>query len=97
MKKQSQKSISHSNDRKNRLNSQSGQGLIEYLILVAVIGIGSVVLVRAVGQNINVKFAEVVQGLGGSVEGETKADSVTASALEKKDMQNFLNGSRKKN
>ena len=75
-------------------SNQKGQTLIEYLVLVAIIGIGSMVMVRSVGQNVNVRFAKVVKALGGSVEGSMQADRVSQSAYGKKDMGTFLQGAR---
>ncbi|MFN7454945.1 MAG: Flp family type IVb pilin [Pseudobdellovibrionaceae bacterium] len=75
------------------IKNQKGQSLVEYLILVALIAVGSIGLVRAIGQNLNVRYAKVVESLGGSVEGEKRADAVTESMYKKKDLRDFMNGS----
>lgn len=72
--------------------NQRGQSLVEYLILVALIGIGSVAVVRAVGNNVQVRFAKIVQGLGGKVEGDVQANALGESSYKKKDLSNFLRG-----
>lgn len=84
-----------SNQKSNALilNNQKGQTLIEYLIIVALVGVGSVALMRSVGQNVNAQFAQVVHALGGEVEGNRKATTVSASAYKKKDLKNFVSGS----
>lgn len=74
------------------VRNQRGQSLVEYLILVALVGIGSVAVVRAVGQNVQVRFAKVVQGLGGKVDGDVQAATVSESSYKKKDLSNFLQG-----
>lgn len=75
------------------LNNQKGQTLIEYLIIVALVGVGSVALMRSVGQNVNAQFAQVVHALGGEVEGNRRAAKVSANAYKKKDLKNFVSGS----
>lgn len=74
------------------LKNQNGQTLIEYLIIVALVGVGSIALMRAVGQNINTRFATVVTALGGKVTGGKKADDVTASMYKNRDLRNFVSG-----
>lgn len=74
------------------LRNQRGQSLVEYLILIALVGIGSVAVVRAVGQNVQVRFAKVVQGLGGKVDGDIQATTLSESSYKRKDLSNFLRG-----
>jgi len=74
-------------------NSQSGQSLVEYLILVAVIGIGSLAVIRGVSQNLNVRFAKVAESLGGRVEGNKQANPITENMYRKKSLKDFANGS----
>jgi pilus assembly protein Flp/PilA len=75
------------------VRNQKGQTLIEYLIIVALVGVGSVTLMRAVGQNINSRFADVVYALGGTVEGNRDAAAVSTHMYRKRDMKDFVNGS----
>jgi len=77
------------------IRNQKGQTLIEYLIIVALVGVGSIALMRAVSQNINAKFAGVVHALGGTVEGGRKAAAVTENMYRKRDMKDFVNGAVK--
>ncbi len=74
------------------IQNQRGQTLIEYLIIVALVGVGSIALMRAVSQNINTRFADVVHALGGTVEGTREAAKVTANAYRKRDLKDFVNG-----
>jgi pilus assembly protein Flp/PilA len=71
-------------------NSQKGQGLIEYLILVAVIGIGTLVSVRYLGQSLNVKFVRVAQSLGAQVNGNVDRVKINGNTTELKDLSNFM-------
>lgn len=75
--------------------NQKGQTLIEYLIIVALVGVGSVALMRAVGQNINTRFADVVHALGGKVEGDRNAAEVSENMYRKRDLRDFVEGSVK--
>ncbi len=74
------------------MNNQKGQSLVEYLIIVALVGISTIAVMKAVGQNINVQYAKIVKALGGDVEGSPKAAPVSESMYRKKDLRNFLNG-----
>lgn len=80
-----------------QVRNQRGQSLIEYLIIVALVGVGGIAVMRAVGNNVSVQFAKVAKALGGEVQGDTKASAVTESMYQKKDLKNFLNGSLRKN
>lgn len=82
----------HNQRLKKPKKAQRGQSLIEYLMLVALIGIGSLAILRSVSQNLQVRFAQVVTGLGGKVEGSMQAAPVTSNAYKKKDLGNFLSG-----
>ena len=46
------------------LRQKKGQGLVEYMVLVALIAIGTVGVVRVVGSNIAVQFENINSGLG---------------------------------
>lgn len=77
------------------LKNQRGQTLIEYLIIVALVGVGSIALMRAVSQNINAKFAGVVHALGGNVEGGRTSIKVTENMYRSRDLKDFVGGARK--
>jgi Flp pilus assembly pilin Flp len=78
---------------KSPVKNQKGQALIEYLIIVALVGVGSIALMRAVSQNINARFANVVHALGGKVEGKRNASEVTSNMYRKRDLRDFVEGS----
>jgi Flp pilus assembly pilin Flp len=75
------------------LNNQRGQTLIEYLIIVALVGVGSIALMRVVSHGINNKFADVVGALGGSVDRGAPV-RVTKSMLRNRDLKDFASGAR---
>lgn len=72
---------------------QRGQGLIEYLILVALIAVGTMATIRILGQSVNVKFAKVAESLGADVQSDIGNAKVTSGAWKKKDMRDFMRGS----
>ena len=74
------------------MKNQKGQGLVEYLIIVAIVAVGALSIMRVVGQSINVKFASVAKALGAKVEGQIGQVKVTQNQISKKSMRNFMSG-----
>jgi pilus assembly protein Flp/PilA len=76
---------------KKNLNNR-GQSLIEYMLIVAIMAIGTLSVLRIVGENTAVKFAEISNVLAG--EKNPKVDSGTAKATKqhygRKDLSNFM-------
>lgn len=81
---------------KKLIKNQKGQGLVEYLIIVAVVAVGSISVIRVVGANINVRFANIADALGGKGGENRKAHEVTDSMVKKKDFSDFFEGSSSK-
>lgn len=75
-----------------RVRNQKGQGLVEYLILVALVAVSSIAVMRVVGNSVNVQFTKVAKALGASVDGDLSRPTVSASAYKKRDLTNFLQG-----
>jgi pilus assembly protein Flp/PilA len=75
------------------LLNQRGQSLLEYLVLVAIVGVGTLGMIRVLGQSLNTQYARVSKSLGAQVEGELPSVRVSGKMLQKKDMRNFLQGS----
>jgi pilus assembly protein Flp/PilA len=75
-----------------RFQNQKGQGLVEYLIIVALVAVGTIGIMRVVGQSLTVKFAQVAKSLGADVKGQIDTPQVTETLYRKKDMRNFLSG-----
>ncbi len=73
---------------------QGGQGLIEYLVIVALMAVATIGIVRALSQTVSAKFASATYALQGSRK-SAKADSVDESLYKKKDLSNFINGAGK--
>lgn len=74
------------------LKNKRGQSLVEYLVIVAIVGVGSIAIMRSVGQNIQARFANVVHALGGNVEGNKTAATVSSNTYRKRDLKDFAKG-----
>ena len=75
------------------INNQRGQGLIEYLILVALMGVATIGIVRVMGSTVSGKFAQVT----GALQGRGRERQINFQTIEErhystKDMSNFING-----
>lgn len=79
------------------LKNQKGQSLIEYVILVALVGVASVGLVRTLQQQVRVNLANVVYGLQ-SKSSRAQEATINESDLRRADFTDFMNGTgRSKN
>ncbi|KYG62220.1 Flp family type IVb pilin [Bdellovibrio sp. HCB117] len=75
------------------LKNKKGQGLIEYLIIVAIVAVGSMAVIKVVGANVGVRFANIANVLGGKAAGtNVQVQEVTESMTKKKDFSNFFDG-----
>lgn len=75
------------------IKNQKGQGLVEYLIIVALVAVGTIGVVRVVGQSVSIKFSQVAKSLGADVDGKIENAKVTETLYRKKDLRDFVNGS----
>ena len=73
------------------LRSQKGQGLVEYLIIVALMAVASIAIIRILGQTVNAKLASVTYALQGKKK-SASVETVEESHYSKKDLSNFFNG-----
>lgn len=73
---------------KKRLDSR-GQSLIEYLILVAVIAIGSIGIVRGLGHTILIRYANITNALQNK-SAEIQPDAVNPADYQKKGLDDFF-------
>ena len=75
---------------KNRFKKR-GQGLIEYLILVALMAVAAIGIIRTLNQTVKARFANAIHALQGS-DKKVKTESVKSSDHRKSDLSNFMNG-----
>lgn len=74
-----------------RLSNERGQGLIEYLIIVALMGVAAIAIVRVLGQTVNSRFASITYALRGEKK-SVQAEKVDESYYKKRDLGDFFNG-----
>jgi len=79
----------------NRKKSQSGQSLIEYLILVSVMGIATIGIVRLLGHNVKARLTEAVWALNGQ-ERKVESEKPNEKHYQNSDLSNFFEGAQKK-
>ena len=77
------------------VKKRKGQGLIEYLILVALMGVATIGVIRVLNQTIKSRFASAVYALQGKSK-KVKVDSVKEQDYKKTDLNNFMNGAASK-
>ena len=79
----------------NKKRKQKGQGLIEYMILVALMGVASIAIIRVLNQTVKSRFASAVYALQGKQK-KAKSESVKERDYQKSDLNDFMNGAAKK-
>ena len=79
------------------LMNKKGQGLVEYLIIMALMGVACMGIMRVMSQTVEVKFGQVTQSLQGE-EARTTAtlqvEQIELDHVKKKDMSDFFHGSK---
>ncbi len=75
------------------LKNNKGQGLIEYLIIVALVGVATIGMVRILGNTIERQLASITNGLQGRPDKKVELEQINAADYQKKDLSDFLKGS----
>ena len=70
--------------------NERGQGLVEYLIVVALMAVASIAVVRTLGQVVQTRFAFVAAGLQGDK--HPSKVRIDPSVHKRKNMGNFFDG-----
>lgn len=78
------------------MKKQKGQGLTEYLILVALIAVSSIGIIRMLGNTTRVQLANITRSLQGGHSKKIKADKVKETHYNQKDLSNFMNNASQK-
>lgn len=73
------------------LRNSRGQSLVEYLVIVAIIAIGSIAVIRSLGETIYVRFANITQALQGK-ESNLQTNEINADEYKKKKFNDFFSG-----
>ena len=88
--------MASTSSKKNKLKNQKGQGLIEYIILVALIAVASIGIVRVLGQTATSQLANITLSLqGGNKRQKVQSSQVTDSLYSKKDLSDFMKNTTK--
>ena len=74
------------------LNNQKGQGLIEYVILVALIAVATIGTVRVLQKSVKVNLANIVHALQGDGKRKETHERIDDADLKKTDFSDFMNG-----
>ena len=75
-----------------KIAGNQGQGLIEYLILVALMGVASIGIIRTLNQTVKSRFANAVYALQGKNQ-KAKTHSMKKEEYQRSDLSNFMSGS----
>ena len=78
------------------IQNQKGQALMEYLILVCLMGVACIGMVRLLQNTVNVNFANAVNSLQGGSSRKVSYEKVEESDTKKKDFSDFMRGSSKR-
>ncbi len=79
---------------KNVIFRTNGQGMVEYMILVALIAAGTIGVVRVVGYNIGAQYENINRALGAKTSNQLEIKNAEQGQLNKKDLSDFLKGAR---
>ena len=81
---------------KKSLRHKRGQGMTEYIIIVAIVAIGAILIVSLFGRQIKDVFSRITGTLGGTDAGGGDAATITSDsgteASDKESMQQFDTG-----
>lgn len=79
--------------RKNYLLfTKKGQGLIEYLILIALMGVATIGIIRTLNQTVKSRFANAIYALQGRNQ-KAKTHVMKKAEYQRSDLSNFMSGS----
>lgn len=72
---------------------QAGQSLVEYLLIVAIVGIGTMGAIKLLGSNVRMQFLNMSNALSGHETGAAVKGHKTSAenAKKKTDLSNFMN------
>jgi pilus assembly protein Flp/PilA len=74
------------------LRNQKGQSLIEYVILVALVGVATMSMVRILQKSVKVNLANVVHALQSDGKHKESHERISDDDLRKSDFGDFMNG-----
>ncbi|MBC7752638.1 MAG: Flp family type IVb pilin [Moraxellaceae bacterium] len=78
----------------NLVKNQKGQGLIEYLILVALIAVTTIGVIKVVGNNVATQYENINRAMGAKNSQKLTISNASQGSLKQKDLSNFMDSSR---
>lgn len=72
--------------------SQRGQGMTEYLVIVALIAVSAITIVKTTGSSVKVAFGKVASSLQGETYNGAGLESVTQAKTEGRNFKDFDKG-----
>ena len=80
---------------KNMIANNRGQGMVEYLIIVALMAVGAMSVMRVLSGTTYAKFANITAVLqGGQHSAKIEYEKLDESDFRKKDMSDFFRGAK---
>ena len=73
------------------LKNSRGQSLIEYLMIVALVAVGSMAIMKSLGHTVKARFANITESLQGH-ESTITSEAVNAEMYKKRGMDDFFKG-----
>ncbi len=67
--------------------------MVEYLIIVCLVAVGTIGIIRVVGQNVSVQYANIAKALGSGDDHQLEAAKIERQMYKKRDLGDFLQGS----
>lgn len=78
----------------NPIQNQKGQGLVEYLVLVALISVATIGVIKVVGKNLAKQYENINRAMGAKTSEKLEIENASSANLKQKDLSNFIDGSR---
>ena len=76
----------------NNVKNQRGQGLIEYLILVALMAVATIGVVTLLNHSVRGKFVQIIDAIQGRESSRVRFEAPKDTDYKKKDMSSFMQG-----
>ena len=77
-----------------KLRGRKGQGMTEYIIVVALIAVAAIGVVSLFGDNIRALFATSANSLAGNEDAEAKTKEAKKKLYKHRNMKNFAEGNK---
>lgn len=74
------------------IRNRKGQGLIEYLILVALMAVATIGAVTLLNHSVRGKFVQVIDSIQGRPSSRVRFEAPEESDYKKRDMSSFMRG-----